>query len=172
LLAGLSACSGKVASDPSSFRCGLDVCIRLSVQEPVALDQPVLSTIEITSQRDIADLRVSLSSDDPAKRVSIEDVNPPGWQKGGVYWLVNIKAKETLTFTRKILLPAEDGPYDIRADAFLSEGFVVTDYLIIYITNGSAKVYYEGTRIPITEGPLPTSTPGSLPTSFDTTSYP
>ena len=119
------------------------------------------------------DLKLYLGSDDPLKRVSIEDVNLPGWRKGKyVDWPVNIKAKETLTFTRKILLPAEEGPYDIKAEAFLSEGFVVTDSLIIYVTNGNAKVYYEGTHIPITEGPLPTSMPGPLPTSFDTTSYP
>lgn len=173
VLAGLSACGEKVASDPSSFRCGLDVCIRVSVQEPVVVDQPVLVTIKVTSQRDIPDLTLYLGSNDPLKRVSIEDVSPSGWIKGKyVDWPVNIKAKETLTFTRKILLPAEDGPYGIRADAFLSEGFVVTDYLIIYVTNGSAKVYYEGTRIPITEGPEPASTPGPLPPPMSTTTYP
>lgn len=174
LLAGLTACRTNVAASSAGGRCNDNLCIKLTAKEPITVSEPIIVTIKITSQKNIPDLKLYLGSNDPTKRVSIEDTDLPGWKKGGfVNWPVNIKAKQTLTFTRKILLPAEDGLYPIIAEAFLSEGFVVGDVLQVHVTKGSAKVYFANTPIPTVFVTEPASALGPSPTlETATPSYP
>ena len=171
LLTGLTACGGKIAASSAGGPCNNDLCIKLTAKEPIAIGQPVSVTIKLTSQKDIPDLKLYLGSDDLLKRVSIEDPSLQGWKKGGfVNWPVNVRAKQSQTFTRKVILPTEEGLYSIIAEAFLPEGQLIRDSIRIYIIDGSGKVYYEGTRIPITDEPLPiyTVTPEPSPTPFPT----
>jgi len=178
LLAGLTACAAPSGS--GAWRCGKssrtgNLCIKLTVTEPITLGQPVSVTITVNSEKDIPGLEISLGYFAPGRKVSIdEEPGLPSPKDGGVKWTADVQANRPLTFTRKIRLPSAEGEYnqiDLYASVHeLNIGMVVGDQVRIYLTREGWKVYYSGTPLPITPGPLPvyTVTPGPSPTFIPT----
>ncbi len=149
LLMSLTACVGPSTSDMGAFRCDetAGLCIKLTADETIIVGQPFMVTILVTSDKDIPKLLISLSRGSGGK-ISFEEPSLKAWKGDGVNWLVDARAKQPLTFTRKVLLPAEEGVYTIIADAYIPGRYPVSDSISIYLTNDSGKVYYEGTRVP------------------------
>ncbi len=171
LLMSLTACGG--SSAPGEWRCDKsnetgELCIKLTAEEPITLGAPVTITIAVSSEKDIPGLKIFLFSDSPQK-VFIEEPSLQGWSGKGVNWPVDAQANQPLTFKRKVRLPAEEGSYQLIVHAaYAPLGMVIIDSLDIYLTREGGKVYYSGTHIPFTEGPLPTITPGPSSTPLPT----
>lgn len=165
LLASLTACGGPSA--PGAVGCSKkgDFCIKVTAEEPILKGKPITIKIKLKSEKDIPELQIVLLSGSPSK-VLFEEPSSKEWKEREVNWKTNVKVKEEHTFTHKLLLPAENGIYQIIVQAFLPTGLIDDDSLTIYISEENGKVYYSGTSIPITQGPEPASSPGPLPTSF------
>ena len=159
LLAGLTACAG--ASFPIQPNCQQGVCIRVRAIEPIRFGEPVTVTVTVTSEKDISDLKVFLSS---AYDALIEEAQD--WKQSGVNWVMEAKANRTFTFTRRLRFPSREGEFQIIAEVYKSYAPSVhaTDSIRIHLTREGGKVYLSGTPLPITPGPLPTSTKGPSPT--------
>lgn len=160
----LSACAG--ASAPGGAKCQQGVCIQAEVREPVRFNVPVVLTLTVTTNKDMAGLGVSLYHDVDA---TVE--GPQNWEpaakngqvwKGGASWKVDAKANQPVTFMRTIHFPPREGFFLIGVSVSTPQ-LRVEDSLRIYITRAGGTVYYSGTPIPITPGtavPLP---PGLVP---------
>jgi len=168
---GLSACMG--ASAPGGRRCNNEgVCIKIDVVEPIRFGEPVTVTITATSEKDIANLGVSLSLDADVlveEPQSVEKgVKDQAFWKGGTSWGIDAKANSPLTFTRKIRFPPREGLFCVDARAGIPTVSSVYDSVCIYVTREGGKIYLSGTPIPLwTPGkPIPavTITPGPSPT--------
>ena len=156
----LTGCVG--ASVLGGTKCQQGVCINAQIGEPVKFNEPVALTITVTSERDITNLGVSLYRD-PDTVVE----GPQNWEpstknrlvwEGGASWRVDVKANEPSVFSRTLRFPAEERLFFIGFTAS-TPSFRVEDSLRIYITRVGGTVYYSGTPIPITPGPVPTSPP-------------
>jgi hypothetical protein len=174
MLASLASCAAP--SGPGAFRCSErnKTCVKLTVAEPIKTGQPVSVTITVTSEKDIPELKVYLSTY-PAGKVRIEEEPGQPSPKGdGVNWTTDVQANQPLTITRKINLPSVEAEYGgyalVQLIAFVetAPGVVVDDDLTIYVTRQDAKVYYANTPIPITPGLVLTVTPGPTPTFIPT----
>jgi hypothetical protein len=165
LLISLSACSSS-SSDQGSCNKNAEVCIKIRAEEPIVYKEPINIVITITSEKDYSMLGISLITwpgivigDTPKVEQGTEL-----WKgQSGVDWMVDIKAGEIVTLTRKIYLPPGEGVFSIAVHASTPE-FRVIDSLNIYQTKDDVKVYLSGTKVPITPGPLPTTDPILLKT--------
>ncbi|MDD2694448.1 MAG: hypothetical protein PHD58_00810 [Anaerolineales bacterium] len=157
----LTACAG-AGSDRGRCMKSEDgeVCVRVRAEEPIRFGEPVTIVITVTSEREIADLRISLFTSPTNTMVE----EPEKWEtgtrnqaiwKGGAGWDVTIKSGQPLAFSRELHLPLEEGEFDVIVHASTPHLRVV-DSLSIYQTSEGSKVYLSGTSIPINEGPLPT----------------
>ena len=173
-IASLASCAAPAG--PGGFRCSEDnqTCVKLTVAEPIKPGQPVSVTITVTSAKAIPGLKVYLSTY-PAGKVSIvEEPGLPSPKAGGVNWTTDVQANHPLAITRKIRLSSVEGEYGgyafVQLTVFVvtSVGAVIDDDLMIYVTSQGAKVYYSGTPIPFTPGPVLTVTPGPSPTFIPT----
>ena len=168
LLASLTACAG--ASAPGGGNCKEGVCVKVQAVEPVRFGEPVTVTVTVTSEKDIPNLGVSLYHDVDVvvEEPQTEEKNRPAWKgQSGVDWIVNAKANQPLTFTRKVRFPPREGVFDIVVSAS-TPSLRVTDSVYIRLTRAGGKVYLSGTSVPVTSGPLPTVTPGPSPTFIPT----
>lgn len=162
LLVTLSACTAPSAS--GSFLCskGKELCIKLEAEGPIANDEPVNLIATVTSSQDIQDIGISLSY--PVNAVIVEN----GLQdqsltmkefttwNGGTGAVTSIKAGQSLTFKWQVLLPSGEGIFQVTASVETIQGIHVSNGLDIYQTHEGANIYYPGTKIPVTPGPLPT----------------
>jgi hypothetical protein len=82
---------------------------------------------------------------------------------GGVGWKTYIAKDQTLTFSRRLILPSVEGYYYVIVHAGTYKLSTAVDYLDIYLSEKGSQVYYEGTPKP-TEGPLGTVDPVILMT--------
>jgi hypothetical protein len=94
-------------------------------------------------------------------------------EKTGIGWKVNLKADKSYTYKHKVLFPAEDGFYYVKASVGISGyGPLVINNVIISIAGKEGKAKYPGTKIPGIGDPilLPvyTVTPGPSPTPVET----
>jgi hypothetical protein len=161
----LSACAGALA--PSGPNCSQGVCVKVRVIEPVHFDEPVTVIITVTTREDIPRLGVSLYFSD----LDIVVEGPQGWERGGVDWIVDVKANRPIHFTRKIRFPPREGYFDVIASAN-TPSLRAVDSVVLHITHAGGRVYPSGTKIPITPGPLPTIIPVATPTRRPTITPP
>jgi len=174
LLVTLSACVDASVSDWSDCNEGKELCIRVTVEEPIVIGKPINLTTVVTSKKDIQDMIVSLSYV-PAQD-NIVTVNVNGLEKldmglreleispGSAGGLVSIYAHQPLIINWQISAPKWEGLYILNARVFASSS-PVTDTIRLYFTEEGGQVYYAGTPIP-TDQPIPiiTITPGPSPT--------
>lgn len=163
----LSACMG--ASAPGGGRCNNEgVCVKINVVEPVRFGEPVTVTITVTSEKDIPNLGVSLYFDADVlteePQVVEKGVKDQAFWKGGASWGIDAKADSPSIFTRKIRFPPREGLFCVDARTGTPTVSSIYDSVCIYVTREGGKIYLSGTPIPITPGPLPTSTKGPSPT--------
>jgi hypothetical protein len=115
LLSGLAACAGG-APYPDRLNCsaGGEICVELSADEPIDFGEPVVVTITVTSEKDFPELGIHLATD-PYGYAMIQDAEKDELgqvvtkEPSKVYWLVEIKENQPVTFTRKIYIPPDDG---------------------------------------------------------------
>jgi hypothetical protein len=190
LLIAITACADNTASptdegissSSGGGNCNDDLCIKLTTEEPIMVGEPVTLTITVTSEKDISDLQITLSS--APQKISIVEPDSQGWKEGNASWAVkNAQAGQSLVFTRNVLVPikkeAYTSQYTIVVDAFTQQlGLLASTFITFYFTDEGLKVNYPGTKIPITPGPLPmtvyydTYTPGPSPTPDNATPNP
>ena len=164
LLASLTACSA--ASSQGSLECNKQegVCIYIKAEEPIIAGEPVTVTVTVKGDKDIPDLGIALEANG---NVYFEEPSLKTWKKTGIDWKVNVKADKSHISKQKVLFPVEDGFYQLLVTAYIQGyGLITGNYINISIKNKEGMVYYPGTKVPITEGPLPASTPGPLPASI------
>jgi hypothetical protein len=159
LLLSLSACAGAVSDKGGCSERG-EVCVKVRAQEPIRYGEPISILIDVTSEKDIDDLAISvylypifIKLDEP-ENWEVETRNKLVWE-GGAGWETAIKAGQSLTFTRKLYTPPGKGLYSIIVHARTPQLDAV-DSMDIYQTNQDVKIYLSGTKIPITSEPLPT----------------
>jgi len=167
LLLTLAACSSGATAEG---RCNQEgtICLDARVEEPVIYGEPVTITITVTSKQELPDLVISFYCDNVDVSIETEQ----NWEKdsfdrvvwdGGVGWKTYIAKDQTLTFSRKVFLPSQEGYYGffIRAGTTQLSG---TSYSFsLYLSEKNSAVYYEGTPVP-TDGPLGTVDPVILMT--------
>ena len=154
LLVTLSACAGtgtptaeeqtlsdvEPASSGAALRCNEweKLCIHLTVEEPIRMGEPINLIVTVTSEKDIPDLKITLTSTDSPKAL-FEEPNLQSWRERDVAWMVNSKINQPLTSVHRLLLPAEEGYYEILVTAFVVEkGELVKDVIRIYASSGTA----------------------------------
>jgi hypothetical protein len=163
LMVVVAGCAG--APDSGRGQCNQGLCVKIEVAEPVRREESVMIRITVMAEKDIPGLQVSLISYPPA---SIEDQGR--WIEGGVRSDVNITAKQPLILERRVRIPSE-GSLKLIAGVYTPNLPYISDSVRIHLTSEGAQVYYEGTPVPITLGPLPTLDPvqratlEALPTS-------
>jgi hypothetical protein len=177
---GLVGCTGLSSLD--RHNCGQGVCIEVRAIEPIRFGEPVSVTILVTTEKDIANLGVSLQY---AVDVTLEesqvwesDVTDKAIWAGGASWKSVAKASQPLRFTRKIRFPPREGVFDVIAYASTpASGPIAQDSIRIDVTSTGGKVYLSGTPLPlgtpgkpilavtITPGPSPTRDPKYSPSS-------
>jgi len=171
LFTSLTACANS-ASDKGGCSMQGELCIQVRAKEPVHFDEPVTIMITVTSEKDIAGLVVSLTT--WPKSIVVQDAfkAEPGkvsWKdQGKIDWRVDIKANQTVTFTRSLTLPPPTidlAHYDIFVRASTPQ-LSADDSLVIYLNREDKQVYLSGTSIPITPGSLPTMDPVHLATLY------
>lgn len=151
LALSLSACTG--ASTQGGQTCQGGICIHVQLTEPIRLNEPVTATITVQTEREISGLRIFFPTPD---RSILVDGEPR--------WTVNTQSSKSITANRVIRF-TEEGLHEIMVYAQDPlTGTVVKSYVTVHLTREGGKVYLSGTPIPITPGPLPTSTRGLFPT--------
>ena len=156
--------SGCVRSPSSGKgRCNQGLCVKIEADEPVRWGELVVVRITVTTDRDVSRLGVSLyhDRDITVKEIELgEDGGRVVWEgERGVDWMVNARAEQPLTFICGLHLPLEERSWDLKASAITPQGVRSVDSVTIYITREGGEVYYSGTPVPITPGPLPTMPP-------------
>lgn len=194
LLATLSACTGtgmppegaptpsevSPASSGPEFRCSEREkwCIRLTAEEPIQMGEPIVLKVTVTSEKDLPNLYIQLFSVEP-KNVLFEKPDLQGWNEREAIWTDNAKADQPLASFHKLLLPEEEGYYQIIVYAGMVGGSLVADEITIYLTKDGGKVYFANTPIPtvivteppyIPDSPTPTSIPTPVPLGAETSS--
>lgn len=168
LMVAMVGCTGGL--DSSGGQCNQGLCVKLEVAEPVRTEEPVTVTITVWTESDVPKLGVSLYTYPSSAQVQ----GPAGWEttakegtvwEGGAGWLIGARAKQPAMFTREIRLPPGESLW-ILANAATPQGLRVVDSVRLHFTAEGARVYYEGTPMPITPGPILmfTVTPGPSPT--------
>ena len=155
LILFLFACSGPAANGRPN--CNGTACVKPELEEPVLMNKPVKVTITVQSEKDIPGLKISLIPF-PISSVSVLSNTSQQWQKDGISWVSDIKAKQPLTFTSQVRFDSE-GRFQLYADIFSPPMASATDMVEIRMTSQTGKVYLLGTSIPITPGPLPMPDP-------------
>ena len=168
-----SACSRQYAS------CDSGICISLDVlDKSIELDVPLTLNINVESDKDIKDLKVTL--DYGYADFLLDKTNlPKGWQldrhEGNeIIWVGETSAHSPISITVQILVPPtdEDGVLTIFAYAFdeMSGQDPVIETMGIYFTDGKGEIYRANTPLPITRTPLlPTMDPQA---TLTTTAWP
>ena len=164
LLMSLAACSNAATPteensfSSSSGRCANGLCVRIFVEEPVLFGEPVNLIVKVTSKEDISGLEIVIASHEsmntPIQKVFFEDAGLQTLNEEYIKWMGDIPANQEIIFTRKALLPAEEGIYLFRLIVMKQpEVLVLEDSLRIYLVKGSEQVIYTGTKMPPYIGP-------------------
>ena len=162
LLAILSACAETPLSHPFVCSKGKELCIKVETEGPAVNGKPVHLIATVTSSQDIQDIGISLSYPVNAMIVEngLQDQSLAMEQfttwSGGSSAVTSIKAGQSLTFKWQVLLPSGEGVFQITASVGTIQGIHISNGLDIYQTHEGANIYYPGTKIPVTPGPLPT----------------
>jgi hypothetical protein len=156
LLVSLVACADAAPPNRPNCSSGGEICIELWADEPVSFGKPVTITLIVTSEKDIPELNIYFSTwpqsvvvQDPT---SVEPGQVTKKSQSGIHWLVEIKGDQTLTFTRNITLPTDEGLFDIQAAATTTSIRAETSIGIL-LTREGGKVYLSGDYVPVTSGP-------------------
>lgn len=146
----LSACAG--VSAPGAGTCQGGMCVHLQVREPVSLNTPVVISITVQTDEQI-----------PGLEILVPDISSSVKLEGERRWTRDTPARQAIQVT-SVLRFTQEGLWHIIVQAHDRRlGSVVADDARIYITRAGGTVYYSGTPIPITPGPLPTLAPGLIP---------
>jgi len=160
LLPILIACSEKTMPLSQPWECAWGLCIKLEASEPIKVNLPFYVIVTLTSEVDIPELNMHIGPS-KANAVQVKLNNEKPYLKVGAEdeanWLVDVKANQPLTFTRKVTLLQGEGGfiYSIFATAVAPSGIEVSNSFNIYFTENEGKVYHQGTKIPYTSVPLP-----------------
>ena len=153
-LCSLTACATS-GSSSSNINCsdGGAVCITISTVQSFSITNPVPVKIVVRSTKDIADLHLTfhtgadITEDGPLTWEN--NLKSPSIASGYAYWAFDIKANQTLTFTRLLHFPVKEGPYTVTATvSTLGQTITGADYFEVLITHGNGIVALRGTPLP------------------------
>jgi len=166
-MASMTACSPAAFGKPNCSSGG-ELCITLRAEEPILYGKPVNVSITVISEKDLSELTVQLV----AMPQSIVVLEPKSEELGKVIkreqnwvnWIVDTKSDQPVIITRQIELSEIEGVLSVDAQAF-SKNMLAQETISIYMTHEGGKVYYSGTSIPYTPGPMPTMNESQLATA-------
>jgi hypothetical protein len=156
LIAVVAAWVAACAAGPglASPNCADGVCVKLEVAEPVALGQPAIFTITVTSDQDRPDLGVTLYSDDAD--VVVE--GPQGWEataregkvwKASAGWSFAAKANVPVVFKRVLRFPAREAYFSAIVALHVGpRSYIAFDQIGFQLAAAGARVYRAGTPLP------------------------
>lgn len=158
LLVTLAACAGSPSMPGHNCSSGGEVCVELRAEVPIRWGEPFTVVTTVTSVKNISDLDLHLVADSAEAVVFDTSEEEQGKvmekKQNWVIWQVDMKEKQSVVFTRKITLPPREGEFRIQAQAY-QPGYFAQDMIRIYLTKKGGEVFYSGTPIPITPGPMP-----------------
>ena len=151
----LSACSQGGSSDDRRH-CSYegDVCVNLDIVPSFAAGDPVDLVITVTSSKDFSDLHLVMQFNG---EVTVDDVvtweenlRNPTIGNGHAYWNFEMKAGQTLTFTRVLHFPARQQMYSSVYVEVVNPGRLVRarDNFAVVLTKEGGQIYREGTPVP------------------------
>ncbi len=161
LMIVLAGCGGSAA--PSGGQCKQGLCVKIEVAELIRWEEPIVVTVTVTTERDVSNLQVSLTSYPP---VSIED-HQGKWIEEGIRSDVNLIANRPLVTVHKVRLPSE-GTFELRAGAYAPNLSYVSDSVRIYLSREGGVANPTPAVLPGTPALVPTLPPKRLLTPFPT----
>lgn len=155
LLGLLPACSQSGSSEDRKH-CSYEgeVCVNLDIVPSFAAGDPVNLVIIVTSAKDFPDLHLTLSFNSEITMDSVDswedNLRNPSITNGHAFWNFEIKAGQTLTFTRVLHFPITKLAYTHVYVAVVNPGRIVTarDDFAVVLTKEGGQIYREGTPIP------------------------
>ncbi len=156
LLGLLPACSQGGSSDDRRH-CSYEgeVCVSLDITPRFEVSTPVDLKVTVTSAKDFPDLHLTLvfNSDIVIDGVDTweDSLKNKTIDNGLAFWNFEIKAGQTLTFTRVLHFPAKQQGYFHVYLEVTNPGRIVTarDDFTIVLTKAGGLVFLDGTPIPI-----------------------
>jgi hypothetical protein len=151
----LSSCSqGGTSEDRKHCSYEGEVCVHLDIVPSFAAGDPVDLVISVTSSKDFPDLSLSISYN---AEITMDSVDT--WEdnlrnstigNGVAYWSFEMKAGETLSFTRVLHFPAREQGYLDFYIVVVNPGRIVTarnDFSVV-LTKDGGQVFMDGTPVP------------------------
>lgn len=149
----LFACTG--ATGPGAAGCGGGLCVRLQLEHPIRLNEPVTVTITVQTQEDVTGLIVTLAYL-PYLPMVIE---------GERQWTVDVQAHRQTTVNTTVRF-TEEGNYELYADAHdTHKGFVVSDSQRVHVTRAGATINPPSPKTPPVAITLAVPPPFRTPTA-------
>lgn len=155
LLGLLPACSqGGSSEDRKHCSYEGEVCVNLEITPTFSAGEPVKLEIAVTSSKNYPDLSLSISFNSEITMDSVDtwedNIRNPTIGNGVAYWSFEIKAGQTLTFTRVLHFPITQLAYTHVYVTVVNPGRIVTarDDFAVVLTKEGGQIYREGTPIP------------------------
>ena len=154
-LSFLSACSqGGTSEDSKHCSYEGEVCVHLDIVPTFAAGEPVDLVITVTSAKDFPDLSLSISfnSEITMDRVDTweDNLRNSTIGNGVAYWNFEMKAGQTLSFTRVLHFPARQLAYLDVYVVVVNPGRTVTarnDFSVV-LTKDGGQVFMDETPVP------------------------
>ncbi len=141
----LASCQSSIVSD--EMRCRGGFCVRVQIQEPVRLNEPVTVAITARTNDDVPGTTVTLERYDPS--INIE---------GPSEWTLSTRAQQLAT-VKGVIRFTQEGIFEIVGVVHApSRGAPVADSQYVRVTSSGATIYTSGTPLPITPVRVNTST--------------
>jgi len=163
--------SGTFAPDNPS--CSEGVCVKTQITEPLRLGAPVPVTITVTTDREIPNLGIALFSvagnalgEEPQSSIAPGSGETPV-AKDWVDWSVDADPRLPVSVSGTVLLPSQEGTFDVVGIANTSS-LSVTNVVHIHVARDDQALVPSIDKNPIVPSPFPSSvmlTPASLATS-------
>jgi hypothetical protein len=168
LLLLLTAC----APGGGEGKCSKGVCVKIRSVGPLKKDSSIPIMIKAKSDKDQTDMYVILALTNAGTIEEAADKSDVVYRKNeGVVelaWKKKMQAKKEITITQNVRVEGP-GDYTLTAMVILPSGSVVSEGLVLRITEEGGTEYVSDTPIPPgTQVPLQTVTPGPSPTFLPT----
>ncbi len=158
--------------------CGDGVCIQTQVEEPIRANEPLTVWVNVTTERDIPNLEISLSasSGNVIPETSTPTSAPNHLQaqafadEGRAHWLVDAEAGVPIIISGIIPSPPSDGVFEVIASV-TTPNTTVDDWVRVDLTQPAQPGEQVNTPIPAAPYPGPSFIPPTLrpPTSIPMT---
>ena len=151
----LSSCSqGGTSEDRKHCSYEGEVCVNLDIAPTFAVGEPVKLDITVTSSKDFPDLHLVMTYNG---EITVDDIDMwednisnPTIGNAHAYWNFEMKAGQTLTFTRVLYFPERQLMYSGIYVTVVNPGRTITarnDFAVV-LTKDGGQVFLDGTPVP------------------------